>query len=127
MNTLKLSVLVSAVLVLLHFPGPSQGQAPAAAKATVTIQGTVKMVWFKNPNVRYLIAVPSAAGRGDEIWDVRASSVRRLAQKGWSRDTIQVGDTVTVRGYRRKDGTKTLSILTVTLSDGTSIVDKTVD
>jgi len=127
MNHLKLYVLAGTLLVLLYFPGPSQAQDPPASATTVTIQGKVTRVWFRNPGVRYLIAVPNSSGPDDQVWDVRGSTVESLAPKGWVADTIQVGDTVTVYGQLRQDGVNALYILNVTLADGTLLVDRTLD
>ncbi len=127
MNMPKLFAFASMTVLLLHIPEFSRGQEPPAATDTVTIEGTVERVWFRNPNVRYLIAVPKAAERDDEVWDVRASSVEWLAQRGWTSDTIRVGDTVTIHGQRRRAGKRSLSVLSVTLSDGTLLVDRAPD
>ncbi|MEO1245949.1 MAG: DUF6152 family protein [Pseudomonadota bacterium] len=127
MNHLKLYVLAGTLLVLFYSPGPSEAQDPPASPSTVTIEGTVTRVWFRNPSVRYLIAVPNGSGRDDEVWDVRGSPVESLAPKGWVADTIQVGDTVSVYGQRRRDGVNALYILNVTLADGTLLVDRTLE
>lgn len=127
MNHLKLYVLAGTLAALFHFPGPSQAQDPPATASTVTIEGTVTRVWFRNPNVRYLVTVPGSTGRDDEVWDVRGSSVESLAPKGWVAETIEVGDAVTVYGQLREDGVKALYILNVTLPDGTLLVDRTLD
>ena len=127
MKHLKLYVLAGTLLVLFYAPGPSQAQDPPASATTVTIQGTVTQVWFRNPGVRYLVAVPNATRPEEDIWDVRGSPVESLASKGWVADTIEVGDTVTVYGQLRQDGVNALYILTVTLADGTLLVDRTLD
>ena len=61
---------------------------------------------------------------GEETWDARGSPVVWLARKGWTKDTIKVGDTVEMYGYLGRDGIKMLSIMTITLADGTVLVDK---
>ena len=109
--------------------------APAAASAhhsftaefvadkTATLKGTIKQVWFRNPHVRYLIVIENEDGE-EETWDARGSPVVWLARKGWTKDTVQVGDSVEMYGYLGRDGRKMLSIMTVTLEDGTVLVDK---
>ena len=47
-----------------------------------------------------------------------------LARKGWTKDSIQVGDVVEMYGFLGRDGIKMLSIVTITLADGTVMVDK---
>jgi len=97
--------------------------AEFTAEATASLTGTVTQVWFRNPHVRYLFIVKGDDG-ADEEWDARGSPVVWLARKGWTRDSIKVGDTVTFYGYLGRDGRKMLSIMTVTLADGTVLVDR---
>lgn len=90
---------------------------------TGTISGVVKQVWFKNPHARYYIEVTDE--NGDVVtWDTRANSPSLLVRKGWTKDSIEVGDHVTVRGYLGRDGRKLMSIITVTFPDGTVLRDK---
>ncbi len=97
--------------------------AEFTAEKTATLTGVVTQVWFRNPHVRYLFRVTNEAGE-EEIWDARGSPVVWLARKGWTKDTIAVGDTVTFYGFLGRDGRKMLSIMTVTLADGTELVDR---
>ena len=85
---------------------------------TLTIEGTVDEVWFKNPHVRYYITIETDDG-GTETWDVRTSSPTILVRRGWNRETITAGDRVTVEGYLGRDGRKLLSLIKIELSDGT--------
>jgi len=73
--------------------------------------------------VRYLMLVENEDGE-EETWDARGSPVVWLARKGWKKHTIQVGDVVEMYGYLGRDGIKMLSIMTITLADGTVLVDK---
>lgn len=97
--------------------------AEFTAEKTATLKGTVTEVWFRNPHVRYLFTVTNEEGV-EETWDARGSPVVWLARKGWKKDTIKVGDTVEMYGFLGKDGRKMLSIMTITLEDGTVLVDK---
>jgi len=93
----------------------------ASKKATLT--GTITQVWFRNPHVRYLFVVHNENG-DEETWDARGSPVVWLARKGWKKTSIKVGDTVKVYGFLGLDGHKMISIMTITLEDGTVLVDK---
>ena len=97
--------------------------AEFVADKTATLKGTITQVWFRNPHVRYLMVVENEDGE-EETWDARGSPVVWLARKGWKKDTIQVGDIVEMYGYLGRDGIKMLSIMTITLADGTVLVDK---
>ncbi len=97
--------------------------AEFVADKTATLNGRVSQVWFKNPHVRYLIEVEKEEG-DTETWDARGSPVVWLARKGWTADTIKVGDSVEIYGYLGRDGIKMLSIMTITLADGLVLTDK---
>jgi len=85
---------------------------------TLTIEGTVSEVWFKNPHVRYYVVVSTEDGE-TQTWDVRTSNPSLLARRGWTRDTIKEGDKVTVEGFAGRDGRKLLSLISIQLPDGT--------
>jgi len=119
---LKLTAL-AICLVAAHANAHHSFTAEFVADKTATLSGTISQVWFKNPHVRYLIVVANADG-GEETWDARGSPVVWLARKGWTKDTIKVGDQVEMYGYLGRDGIKMLSIMTITLADGTVLVDK---
>ena len=118
-------VLIITFCVYLVKPAFSHHSFTAefTAEKTATLTGTITQVWFRNPHVRFLIAVTNADGE-DEIWDARGSPVVWLARKGWTRNSIKVGDTVSMFGFLGRDGRKMLSIMTVTLADGTVLVDR---
>ena len=97
--------------------------AEFTAEKTATLTGTVQQVWFRNPHVRYVFTVTDEAGNA-ESWDARGSPVVWLARKGWTKDTIKVGDRVTFYGFLGKDDRRLVSIMTVTLEDGTEFVDR---
>ena len=117
-----------ALLVVLALSaGMSHGHhsftAEFTAEKTASLTGTVQQVWFRNPHVRYVFTVTDEDGN-EERWDARGSPVVWLARKGWTKDTIKVGDTVTFYGFLGKDDRRLLSIMTVTLEDGTEYVDR---
>ena len=97
--------------------------AEFVADKTAKLKGTITQVWFRNPHVRYLMVVENEDGE-EETWDARGSPVVWLARKGWKKDTIKVGDTVEMYGFLGRDGNKMLSIINITLADGTVLVDK---
>lgn len=126
---LTLTKLVLYILPAICMLTPNAGfshhsfTAEFVADKTARLKGTVKQVWFRNPHVRYLIVVENDNG-DDETWDARGSPVVWLARKGWTKDTIKVGDIVEIYGYLGRDGRKMLSIMTITLADGTVLTDK---
>lgn len=113
LSCVAIACLVSAVASAHH-----SFAAEFLGDQTLTIEGVVSEVWFKNPHVRYYIEVETDDG-GTESWDVRTSSPTILVRRGWNRDTISEGDRVIVEGYLGRDGRKLLSLISVELPDGT--------
>lgn len=83
----------------------------------VTLNATVKEVWFSNPHIRYYVVVTGANG-AEEIWDVHGSSVTSLARRGWTKNTIKVGDKIQVNGSPNRKGIKRVLIRNIVLADG---------
>jgi hypothetical protein len=118
-------ILVVAFCIYSSRPAHSHHSFTAefTAEETATLTGTVTQVWFRNPHVRYLFTITNEDGE-EESWDARGSPVVWLARKGWTKNSIKVGDTVSMYGFLGRDGRKMLSIMTVTLEDGTVMVDR---
>ena len=119
-----LAFIFAALLLLMRSAYSHHSfTAEFVADKTATLDGRITQVWFKNPHVRYIIEIENDAGEA-ESWDARGSPVVWLARKGWTKDTIKAGDEVSMYGYLGRDGIKMLSIMTITLADGTVLTDK---
>ncbi len=120
----RLSLLAFAsVLLLLHAAakGHHSFAAEFTAEETATITGTVTEVWFRNPHVRYYVDVRTDDGELEQ-WDTRGGSPSLLTRRGWTRDRIRIGDTITLKGHRAHErDRKLLSIIWVELADGTRL------
>ncbi len=90
------------------------------AEATVTIQGVVAEVRYRNPHVQLLVAVRGEGG-AEELWAANTVSPRSLPRRGWERDTISAGDALTLHGNLGRDGSRRLWIQTLTLIDAEPI------
>ena len=119
MSTRRL--LLSLLPILLLQPAAGRSHHSFAAefiRETVTIEGVVTEVWFRNPHVRYFVEV-TAEGGETELWQALAGSATNLQRNGgWNRDSIKVGDKVVMTGNRGRDGRKLLDIRIVRLPDG---------
>lgn len=82
-----------------------------------TIEGVVTEVMFKNPHARYYLEVDDGSG-STELWDLETMNLMMLGRMGWKKDTIRVGDRLTVTGILGRNNTKRMSIVTVTLPGG---------
>jgi hypothetical protein len=86
------------------------------ANAPVHLTGKVTQVVWNNPHV--MIHMTEA---GDRAWTLEAASPDDLARKGWSRDTLKIGDQITVEGFRAKSEPMTAAARVVELPGGKKI------
>ena len=84
----------------------------------VTLQGTVTKVDWMNPHIWIYIDVKDDAGNIAH-WKFEAFPPNMLVRQGWRRDlTMKLGDTVTVFGWRARDGSNLGHSREVTWADG---------
>ena len=89
-------------------------------KKPITLTGTVTKIEWTNPHARFYISVKDENG-GTTEWNFELASPNGLMRRGWNRNSIKVGDTVTVMGYLAKDGAKMANTRSVTMPDGRKI------
>ncbi len=123
MKKFKYYFLLLALLVTVSVSGHHSFTSEFTAETIIKLQGSIQEVWFKNPHVRYLL-LQRTADDIEEIWDLRGSPVVWLARKGWTKDSINLGDEIIVEGYPGRDGRRMLSIIKVRLPDGTILIDR---
>ncbi len=114
-------VLLATILVLFGI-APAYAHHGGAAydtSKTVTVTGTVTEYDFVNPHVRISVDVKNASG-GTEKWEGEMTSPNHLERAGWTKNTLQVGDQVTLAGAPAKSGSLTMIIHKV-LKDGEEI------
>lgn len=117
--------LAGLIAALAFVPRPVMAHhsfaAEFTAEETLTLTGVVTEVWFRNPHVRYYVDVTNEAGDVEQ-WDTRGSSPSLLTRRGWTKDSIRIGDRITLKGHRAKDPErKLLSIIWIELADGTRL------
>ncbi len=83
-------------------------------------EGEVVEVHFVNPHAHIFFAVKNGNGK-EEIWDAQSSAPQNLLRRGWSQDSIKVGDRITIEGNLGLENSRKLWIITMTLENGTVI------
>lgn len=86
----------------------------------ITITGTVTKVEWMNPHARFYIDAKDESGKVVN-WDFELSSPNGLMRRGWTRNSLKPGDSITVTGFRAKSGATVGNARTVTLSDGRKV------
>jgi hypothetical protein len=115
LGSFLLAVLLTIPLLAHHsFSAEFDGTKP------IQLKGTVTRIDWANPHVYFYIDIKGADGKV-ENWGCETAGPGGLLRRGWKRDSLKVGDEVTVNGYRAKDGSKLADARHITLPDGRRI------
>ena len=107
------AILVSAPLFAHH------GEANYDTDKVVAVKGTVSSFEFINPHTLITLDVKNDKGE-IEKWSCEMRSPTMLVRVGgWDKNTLKVGDVITVYGNRAKNGTTVMRLQKLTLADGT--------
>jgi DNA/RNA endonuclease YhcR with UshA esterase domain len=87
------------------------------ANKPVTVTGTVTKMEWMNPHARFYVDVKEGDGKVTH-WNFELGAIPVLLKQGWRKDSLKVGDQVTVDGSRAKDGSTTANARSVKLPDG---------
>jgi hypothetical protein len=86
------------------------------ATKKVTLTGRVTKLEWTNPHVWFYINVKDKDTGEVTNWGAEMGPPHGLQRQGWRRDTLKVGEEVTVEGSLAKNGTKRLNARSVTLT-----------
>lgn len=112
LTTIFTLLIVCAPLVAHH------GEANYDTEKVTSAKGVVTDFQFVNPHVQISVDVKNDKGE-IERWIGEARSPAMLARYGgWDKDTIKIGDTITMVGHRTKNGTNFLRLLKIEKADG---------
>lgn len=92
----------------------------------IEVTGTVTKVEWMNPHARFYIEAEDENGETVE-WDFELTSPNVLMRRGWRHDSLQVGDEVTVEGFRARNAPHVGNAGDVTLADGTVLFGRNED
>jgi Family of unknown function (DUF6152) len=120
-NTAALCVVAFGVLLLSL---PTHAHHSFAAQydrnKPITLNGNVTKLEWMNPHIYFYMDVKDASGAVVK-WSVEGGAPNTLYRAGWRRDSLKVGDVVTVEGFLARDGSKLANMSTVQLADGRRI------
>lgn len=71
----------------------------------IKLQGLVTKVEWMNPHTFFFINVKDESGKVTN-WALEMGAPSALQKQGWTRNTLQVGDEVTVEGSLARNGSK---------------------
>jgi hypothetical protein len=86
------------------------------ANKPITLTGKVTKVDWTNPHVWFYINVTDEKTGEVTNWGAEMGPPHGLQRRGWRRDTLKIGEEVTVSGSLAKNGSKRMNARSVTLT-----------
>ena len=94
------------------------------ADSPIELTGIVTSVKWSNPHTFFYIDVENEDGDW-ENWALELGSPNGLMRRGWTRNSLKVGDTVSVAGSRARDGSLKGNAREVVLASGQQLFNAT--
>ena len=92
-------------------------------KKRVELKGAVSRVDWRNPHVVIYMDVKDASGKVT-TWGFENAGVSQLAQQGYSRNTLKLGQEITAIVNPAANGNPTGIVVKVILADGSEIMSR---
>lgn len=87
------------------------------ANLPVSFTGVVTRVDWRNPHIWIFIDVTDSEGRVTQ-WEVEGGAPNSLFRAGWRRDSVKIGDRVTVEGFRARRKETAANMRSMLAADG---------
>jgi hypothetical protein len=84
----------------------------------IEVTGSVTDFRFTNPHAIISFTVKNAKGQV-EPWRAETNAVTLLRRRGWTKDSLTIGETITIEGWRARDGSNYMRMRVVKRADGT--------
>jgi uncharacterized protein DUF6152 len=104
-----------AVLAAVPALGHHAFTAEFDDKQPMKMTGTVTKIEWQNPHTWFYIDVKDDNGKVAN-WGMEMGSPNMLIRSGWTRNSMKIGDVVSVEGFRAKDGSNNANAWVVVLS-----------
>jgi len=86
----------------------------------ISVSGTVTDFRFANPHG--IITFTVTENGSEKAWRAETNSPNLLKRRGWTSESIEPGQDITVEGWPARDGTPLIRVGKVVLADGTELL-----
>jgi hypothetical protein len=111
------AVCIAAMLAVIPVYAHHPFSAEYDSNNPVTVMGTVTKIDWENPHAHLYVDVKGNNGE-TEHWTMELGNPNKLTNNGWKKDTVKLGDMVTINGWKARDGSNRANVNTVTMPDG---------
>jgi hypothetical protein len=123
--TSRVSIALAAAAACMVFSGELAAHHSTAAEfdkqKPITFTGTIKKIDWMNPHIYTHVEVKGADGK-TVVYKVEGNPPNALFRQGWRKDSLKIGETVTVSGLRAKsDASMNIGQATITNGKGTHV------
>src|SRR5437660_5753040 len=122
MRRISILLFVLSIAVVSLYAHHGRG-ATYDMKKRITLKGTVSRVDWRNPHVVILMDVKDETGKV-VTWGFENAGVSQLAQEGYNRNTLKVGQEITAVVNPAANGGATAIVVKVILTDGSEIMSR---
>jgi len=113
--TVALALLIWAVPGLAH-----HGTAAYQEDKQITVTGTVTEFSFANPHTLVYLDVKQSDGTIAK-WQGEMTSPNHLVRAGWTKNSLEPGEVITISGLPAKKGMSTMWIRKIVKANGTEL------
>ena len=113
---LALALVWAAAPVLAHHSFAAQYDS----NKPITFTGTITKMQWQNPHIYFYVDVKDAGGKVTN-YAVEGGPPNTLYRSGWRKDSLKIGETVTVDGSKARDGSNLVNARSVVMANGKKV------